>query len=156
MPHFADFMARLAQRRGLRREVDGPRVIYRLRLKDTAVVTVTTDELDPEARARVTGEPWPVPVTSAAYVEFMREALAFNRNALHHLPCGIVQDPSNARLYRLTWRIDPVDAADAEWNRKLRLFGLLVDKAWQTLPAPGGGAAPRRPAGEDNHVIFMP
>jgi hypothetical protein len=156
MPYFAEFMARLAQRRGLRRQVDGPRVVYRMRLKDTAVATVTTDELDTSARSRVECEPWPVPVTSAAYTEFMRAALAFNRSALHHLPCGIVQDLTNTSLYRLTWRVDPVELADDEWHQRLRLFGLLADKAWQAMPTPGRSLGARRTTGDENHVIFMP
>lgn len=156
MPHFADFMARLAGRRGLRREVDGPRVVYRLQLNDSAAVTVTTDELDATARARVVSEPWPVPVTSSAYAEFMRAALSFNRSAMHHLPCAILQDPVNTSLYRLTWRVDADDAADAEWNRQLRLFGVLAAKAWQAMPTPGRSNAPRRTDGDESHVIFMP
>ena len=51
MPLFSEFMADLAQRRQLRRSVDGPRVTCRLQLQGSAVVTVTTDELDASARA---------------------------------------------------------------------------------------------------------
>lgn len=155
MPHFAEYMARLAERRGLRREADGPRVTYRLRLKE-AVVTVTTDELDFSARARVTSEPWPAPVASTARVAFMHAALAFNRSAMHHLPCAIVRDPAQASLYRLTWRVEPAEAPDAEWQRRLKLFGLLTAKAWQTMPLPGHVEGTRRVTGEENHVIFMP
>lgn len=156
MPLFSEFMSALAQRRGLRRVVDGARVTCRMQLQGSAVVTVTTDELDPSASARVSSEPWPVPVTSGAYGDFMRVALNFNRNALHHLPCGILQDPANPSLYRLTWQVSPAEHESAEWMRQLRLFGTLTDKAWAAMPVPGGAAAPRAMADETQHVIFMP
>ena len=156
MAYFAQFMADLAQRRGLRRSPDGSRVTFRLRLQDSAAVTVLTDELDPAAACRALSEPWPVPPTSSAYGEFMRVALGFNRNALHHLPCGILQDPANPSLYRLTWQVPAVDRESAEWMRQLRLFGTLADKAWSAMPVPGGTVRPR-PAADDGHqVIFMP
>jgi hypothetical protein len=156
MPLFSEFMSSLAERRRLRRTVDGARVTCRLQLQGSAVVTVTTDELDASASARVTSEPWPVPVTSGAYGDFMRVALNFNRNALHHLPCGIVQDPANPSLYRLTWQVPAVERTDGEWTRQLRLFGQLADKAWSTMPSPGG-AARRAPGGDEaQHMIFMP
>lgn len=156
MPLFSEFMTDLAQRRRLRRSVDGPRVTCRLQLQGSAVVTVTTDELDPSASARVTSEPWPVPVTSGAYGEFMRVALNFNRNALHHLPCGIVQDPANPSLYRLTWQVPAVQRDSAQWIRELRLFGTLADKAWTAMPVPGGAPRPRQVPDDAQHVIFMP
>lgn len=156
MPLFSEFMTDLAQRRRLRRSVDGPRVTCRLQLQGSAVVTVTTDELDASASARVTSEPWPVPVTSGAYGEFMRVALNFNRNALHHLPCGILQDPANPSLYRLTWQVPAVQRESAQWMRELRQFGSLADKAWATMPVPGGTARPRQVSDDAQQVIFMP
>lgn len=156
MPLFSQFMADLAERRRLRRSVDGGRVTCRLQLQGSAVVTVTTDELDASASARVTSEPWPVPVTSGAYGDFMRVALNFNRNALHHLPCGIVQDPANPSLYRLTWQVPAVQCDSAQWMRELRLFGTLADKAWATMPVPGGTARPRPVSDDAQQVIFMP
>ena len=156
MPLFSEFMAALAQRRRLRAAADGSRVTYRLQLKSSAVVTVAADALDHGASAWVTSEPWPVPVTSGAYGDFMRVALNFNRNALHYLPCGIVQDPANPSLYRLTWQVPPVDRAEEEWTRQLRLFGTLADKAWSTMPAPGGGSKRQRDQDDAQHVIFMP
>lgn len=156
MPLFSEFMSALAQRRQLRRNADGARVTCRLQLQGSAVVTVTTDELDPSASARVTSEPWPVPVTSGAYGDFMRVALNFNRNALHHLACGIVQDPANPSLYRLTWSVPAVERESAEWMRQLRLFGTLADKAWQTMPVPGGAPPPRQVPDDAQQVIFMP
>lgn len=156
MPLFSEFMAALAERRHMRRTVDGARVTCRMRLEGSAAVTVTTDELDASASARVTSEAWPVPVTSGAYGDFMRVALNFNRNALHHLPCAILQDPANPSLYRLTWQVPAVDRESAEWMRQLRLFGTLADKAWSAMPVPGGTVRPR-PAADDGHqVIFMP
>jgi len=156
MPLFSEFMLDLAKRRRMRRAVDGARVIYRLQLQGSAVVTVTTDELDPSASARVTSEPWPVPVTSGAYGDFMRVALNFNRSALHHLPCGILQDPVNPSLYRLTWSVPAVERESAEWMRQLRLFGTLTDKAWEVMPVPGGASRPRQPPDDAQQVIFMP
>ena len=156
MPLFSEFMSALAQRRGMRRTVDGARATYRMQLQGSAVVTVTTDELDPTAGARVTSEAWPVPVTSGAYGDFMRVALNFNRNALHHLPCGILQDPANPSLYRLTWQVPATDRESAEWMRQLRLFGTLADKAWSAMPVPGGAPRPRPGADDAHQVIFMP
>jgi hypothetical protein len=156
MPLFSEFMSSLAERRRLRRTVDGARVTCRLQLQGSAVVTVTTDELDASASARVTSEPWPVPVTSGAYGDFMRVALNFNRNALHHLPCGIVQDPANPSLYRLTWLVPAVERESAQWMHELRLFGTLADKAWTTMPVPGGATRPRQVSEDAQQVIFMP
>ena len=156
MPLFSEFMNQLAQRRQLRRNVDGPRVTCRLQLQGSAVVTVTTDELDPGAIALVTSEPWPVPITSGAYGEFMRVALNFNRNALHHLPCGIVQDPVNPSLYRLTWKVPAVERDSAQWMRELKLFGVLADKAWSTMPSPAGRSRSQPSSDDAQHVIFMP
>ena len=156
MPQLHEFMKALAQRRNLRRAEDGSRVTYRLQLQGTAVVTVTTDELNPDAPAQVCSEPWPVPVTSGAYGEFMRVALNFNRNALHHLPCAILQDPANPSLYRLTWEVPAVDRPESQWQQQLRLFGVLADKAWSTMPVPGGGARRTREADDSQHMIFMP
>jgi hypothetical protein len=86
----------------------------------------------------------------------MKQALAFNRNALHHLPCAIVQDTGNSSLYRLTWMVPGAEQADEKWRQQLRLFGALVDKAWATMPVPGQGRASRPPSDDANHVIFMP
>lgn len=157
MPVFPDFMARLAQRRKIKRQVDGGFASYRMRLQGTASITVLAPELDPNAQARVSSEAWPVPATSGAYGDFMRLALNFNRNALHHLPCGILQDPVNPSLYRLIWRVSASDQTDEQWMDQLRMFGTLVDKAWSTMPVPGGSKDPRAPAGDTpQHVIFMP
>lgn len=156
MTLFSEFMSALAQRRQLRRNAGGAHVTYRLQLQGSAVVTATTDELDPSASARVTSEPWPVPVTSGAYGDFMRVALNFNRSALHHLPCGIVQDPANPSLYRLTWQVPAVERESTEWMRQLRLFGTLADKAWQVMPMPGGALRPRQVPDDAQQVIFMP
>lgn len=156
MPLFSEFMADLALSRRLRRSVDGPRVTCRLQVQGSSVVTVSTDELDASASARVTSEPWPVPVTSGAYGEFMRVALNFNRNALHHLPCGILQDPANPSVYRLTWQVPAVERESAQWMRELRLFGTLAEKAWTTMPVPGGAPRPRPVSDDAQQVIFMP
>ncbi len=149
-------MDELAQRRGIRRTQDGGAVRYRLRLPEDATLNVVTQELDPTAYALVLSEPWPMPVTSSGYAQFLREALVFNRNALHHLPCAILQDPANSSLYRLTWRVPPISLPQAEWRQQLRLFGTLSRKAWETLPKPGLDPRVRRPSGDEHHVIFMP
>lgn len=156
MPTFAQYMAELAQRRGIRRMEDGGRVTYRLRMSDGASLTVVTDELDVSQVCRVTSEAWPVPVTASAHATFLREALAFNRSALAHLPCGIVQDPAQSSLYRLTWCVPDLTAQEQEWRQRFKLFAALATKAWSTLPQPGQSAASRRPASDEQHVIFMP
>ncbi|WP_089957208.1 hypothetical protein [Limnohabitans sp. 2KL-3] len=156
MSTLADYLKRTAQRRDLNRTVDGTLASYRLLLEGQASVNIVVDEVNPSFMARVTSEAWPVPVTSAAYLDFMQQALVFNRNALHHLPCGIVQDPSNASLYRLTWWVPGLDLPDEQWRQRLRLFGKLVEKAWSTMPVPGQSRTQRRAGDDFNHVIFMP
>ena len=156
MPTLADYLKRTSERRQLRRTVEGPRATYRILLEGNASITVMVDELDPTAFGRVTSEAWPVPVTSGAYVDFMKQALAFNRNALHHLPCGIVQDTGNTSLYRLTWMVASLDQPDEKWRQQLKLFGTLVTKAWETMPVPGQGRSLKRTSDEASHVIFMP
>lgn len=156
MPTFAVYLKDLAERRGLRREPDGTRVTYRLKLSGTAALTIVTDELDPSWPCRVMSEPWPVPTTDAAHMAFMREALNFNRNAMHHLHCGVRRDPSGSPQYRLMWEV-PLAAEDAKhWTAQLQLFGRLTDKAWDTLPRPGLRIGQKSHAADDNHMIFMP
>lgn len=156
MPTFAAYLKELADRRSLRREPDGARVTYRLKLAGTAALTIVTDELDPSWPCQVMSEAWPVPNTEAAHMEFMREALSFNRNALHHLHCGIRRDPNGSAQYRLMWQV-PVTSEDAQhWAAKLQLFGRLTDKAWETLPRPGVRTGRKSQAPDDNHMIFMP
>lgn len=156
MPTFAAYMLELAQRRGIRRSQDGGEVRFRLRLPDEVTLNVMTNELDATAYALVQSEPWPAPVTSSGHARFLREALVFNRNAMHHLPCAVLQDPANTSLYRLTWRVPPISQTQTEWRQQLRLFGKLSRKAWETLPKPGQDARVQRPAGDEHHVIFMP
>jgi len=156
MLHFPTYLQALAERKGLLRESDGSRVTYRLRLGGTATLTIVTDELDPDWPARVMSEAWPVPNTEAAHLEFMQEALRFNRNALHHLHCGIRRDPAGGPQYRLVWEVPPVERAAQDWAAQLQLFGRLTDKAWETLPRPGSRIGRKSTEGDDHHVIFMP
>jgi hypothetical protein len=156
MTPLADYLKRMAERRQLNRTVDGTIATYRLLLEGQASVMIVLDEVNTSVFARVTSEAWPVPVTSGAYVDFMQQALAFNRNALHHLPCGIVQDPGNPSLYRLTWLVPGIELPDDQWRQRLRLFGKLVEKAWSTMPVPGQGRTQRKAGDDVNHVIFMP
>ena len=44
----------------------------------------------------------------------------------------------------------------AQWMRELRLFGMLADKAWGTMPVPGGTARPRPASDDAQQIIFMP
>jgi hypothetical protein len=155
MSTFADYLKRTATQRQWMRTVDSGRVHYRILLEGQASVHILVDELNPAHRGYVMSEAWPVPVTSAAYVEFMQQALNFNRNALHHLPCGIVQDANNASLYRLTWLVSAIEQPDAAWRQELRLFGALVQKAWQTMPVPGQSTN-KRALEHEHQVIFMP
>lgn len=157
MQSFAAYLSALSTRRGLRRQIAGGNVIYRLRLQDSAAVTLITDELDPTAVARAISEPWPVPQSAGAYGEFMRTALQFNRSALHYLDCGILQDPANPGQFRLTWFVAPLVLPDSEWARRLKLFGTLTDKAWSTMPVPGQSAGRLKPGNDEaGQVIFMP
>ncbi len=156
MPTFADYIKELASRRSLRRESEGARVTYRLKLAGTATLTIVTDELDPSWPCRVMSEAWPVPTMDAAHMDFMREALRFNRNAIHHLHCGVRRDPNGTPQYRLLWEVPMTPEEDKHWTAQLQLFGRLTDKAWDTLPRPGLRAGRKNDAADDHHVIFMP
>lgn len=156
MPTFAAYMKELAERRGLRREPEGSRVTYRLKLAGTATLTIVTDELDATWPCRIMSEPWPVPTTDAAHMEFIGQALRFNRNAMHHLHCGVRRDPNGSPQYRLLWEA-PLTQEDARhWTAQLQLFGRVTDKAWETLPRPGFRTGRKSEAADDNHLIFMP
>jgi hypothetical protein len=156
MPVFADFLKDLADRRSLRREPDGARVTYRLKLAGSASITIVTDELDANWPCLVMSEPWPVPNTDAAHMEFMREALRFNRNAMHHLHCGVRRDPNGSPQYRLLWEVPLAQQDAAHWTAQLQLFGRLTDKAWETLPRPGWRTGRKSTDADDTHMIFMP
>ena len=153
---FSEFIADLAKRRSLRRAVDGGQVTYRLQLSGSTVVTIVTDETQPDSTARVSSEAWPIPPDGARRVAFMREALNFNRNALHHLPCAIQQDPDASGCFRLIWHIPPIQHEPTLWRDQLLLFGKLAEKAWSVMASPVI-ETPRGPSlGEAGHTIFMP
>lgn len=156
MPALSTYLQELAQRRGLRRSADGAKVSYRLRLDGSADLTLVVDELDPNQTAMVMSEPWPAPTTGAALLEFMRASLNFNRNTLHHLHAGIQIDPEHASQFRLMWRVPPQDLPPSEWTARLKLFGRLTAKAWDTLPRPGSRSARKAASNDDEQVIFMP
>jgi hypothetical protein len=149
-------MADLAQKRNIRRHEDGGSVTYRLRLANGASLTIVTHELDLHQSSRVTSEAWPAPLNASEHAAFLREALVFNRNAIHHLPCGILQDRSQTGLYRLTWYVPATAMQAQEWHQRLVLFGTLANKAWSTLPQPGRNATKHRAASDGQNVIFMP
>lgn len=156
MPILSAYLKDLSERRGLRRSPDGSTVRYRMRLDGRADITLVVDELDTTQPAWVMSEPWPMPVIETARVEFMRAALGFNRNALHHLHAGIRPDPGDGSQFRLVWRAEPEDLPASEWTARLKLFGRLTDKAWETLPRPGSRTARKVPSSDDEQVIFMP
>lgn len=156
MPTFALYLKELAERRSLRREPDGTHVKYRLKLAGTATLTIVTNELDPSWPCRVMSEPWPMPTTDAAHMAFMREALRFNRNAMHHLHCGVRRDLHGSPQYRLLWEVPQTPEEAKHWTAQLQLFGRLTDKAWETLPRPGFRTGRQNDGAEDHHMIFMP
>lgn len=156
MPILSAYLKDLSERRGLRRSPDGSTVRYRLRLDGRADITLVIDELDTTQPAWVMSEPWPMPTVEAARAPFMRAALDFNRNALHHLHAGIRLDPGDGSQFRLVWRVEQEDLPSSEWSARLKLFGRLTDKAWETLPRPGSRAARKAPSSDDEQVIFMP
>ena len=53
---FSEFIADLAKRRLLRLDGDGGQVTYRLKLKGSSVVTIVTDETNPNITAKVSSE----------------------------------------------------------------------------------------------------
>jgi hypothetical protein len=153
---FSEFIADLARRRSLRRQVDGGQVTYRLQLSGSSIVTIVCSETDPDAVSRVCSKEWPIAPNEAAHAEFMRQALNFNRNALHHLPCGIVPDPEMPDYYRLIWTVPAVTRSTAQWTKELLLFGTLTDKAWSTMSGAVNLGGSRTAADEASHMIFMP
>lgn len=153
---FSQFIAELASRRALRRTLDGGRVTYRMQLSGETVITVVTDETRPDSPAWVCSESWPAPTSGTSNTEFMRQALNFNRNALHHLPCGIVLDSDKSGYYRLVWWVPPVARNPAAWTEQLLLFGKLTDKAWTTMSAPVNAPAREGANADAGHMIFMP
>ena len=156
MPLFSEFIADLATRRSLRRNLDGGRVTYRIQLSGSTIVTIQTDETRSDLPSKVYSEGWPTPPTDGAHDEFMRQALNFNRNALHHLPCGILRDAEMGNDYRLIWTIPPVERNTSEWTEQLLLFGKLAEKAWATLASPIRWSDSRAASGDSGHMIFMP
>lgn len=152
---FSDFIADLAERRSLRRTIDGGVVTYRMQLRGNSIITITTDETNPSSAARVCSEPWPAPA-SGSHGDFLRRALNFNRNALHHIPCGIVQDPEKPSYYRLIWRVPYVSLSRSEWTQQLLLFGKLTDRAWSTMSSSPGVAGRDEQTEQANHLIFIP
>lgn len=156
MPSFANYLQDLAQRRGWRRETDGARATYRIKLAGGVSLTLVSDVLDPGVPCRVMSEPWPIPTSEAAHRAFVREALRFNCNALHHLHCGVRRDPDARSQYRLMWEV-PLSIEEADhWTAQLQLMGRLTRKAWDTLPRPGLPPDRGAPGRDDQHVIFMP
>lgn len=156
MVPFATFLRELAERRGLRREADGMSVTYRLKMSGSTVITILTHEVETVQPDLVLSEPWPIPASEALEQEFLREALSFNRNALHHLHAGIRPDPLGGAQYRLTWQVPAIQQAQSNWTSQLRLFALLTEKAWQTLPRPGERLLSRANPQDDANLIFMP
>jgi hypothetical protein len=153
MQIFSEFAADLANRRSLRRDVDGGHVTYRIRLYGKTPITIMTNEVNPESASRVCSEPWP---TLGGDGEFMRKALNFNRNALHHLPCGVILDPEERRYFRLIWTVPSVSRSAPEWTAQLILFGKLTEKAWSTLSSQQVKPSESDQYGQGSHVIFMP
>ena len=129
---------------------------YRLKIGGTSVVTIVAQELAADRPTLVMSEPWPMPANEASHLEFMREALEFNRNALHHLHAAVGLDPLGSQQYRLVWQVASEDRAGDEWAASLRLFALLTDKAWERLPRPGALGRPRPGTEEDTNLIFLP
>jgi len=153
---FSEFISDLAQRRSLRREVEGGQVTYRLKLEGSSVVTIVTDETNPDSSAKVTSESWPAPSDPASRVELMRNALNFNRNAFHHLPCAIVRDPDASANFRLIWWVAPVRVDANDWRDQLLLFGKLASKAWTVMAAPKVEHSRAPSLGEAGYSIFIP
>lgn len=153
---FSAFIADLAQRRSLRRDVDGGQVTYRLKLEGSSVVSIVTDEINPNSTAKVSSESWPAPLDTASYIEMMRGALNFNRNAFHHLPCAIVRDPDAPTNFRLIWWIPPIQCDSSDWRDQLLLFGKLASKAWTVMAAPKVEHSRAPSLGEAGYSIFIP
>ena len=153
---FSEFIADLAKRRSLRRTVDGGQVTYRLQLSGSTVVTIVTDETRPQSMSKVSSESWPAPPDEAMRGRAMREALNFNRNALHHLPCAIKQDPDASGSFRLIWHIPPIQRTPTLWRDQLLLFGKLAEKAWSVMASPVIETSRGPSLGEAGHTIFMP
>jgi hypothetical protein len=153
---FSEFITDLAKRRSLRRDVDGSRITYRLKLEGTSVVTIVTDETNRNSTAKITSESWPEGSDPANRIELMRNALNFNRNAFHHLPCAILRDPDASTNFKLIWWIPPIQCDPNDWRDQLILFGKLASKAWTVMTPPSIEHSRGPSLGEAGYSIFIP
>ncbi len=153
---FGEYLQALARRRDIRQVSNGQILNYRLMFHEQTPIAIRVYPLEPLRPIEVMSQAWPVPGAEQARTEFMRQALRFNRNALHHLHASIGWDDSGSDRCCLTWHVLAEPQPAPSWSRQLQVFGQLAEKAWSTLPMPGTASAPRPQAHSDGHMIFMP
>jgi hypothetical protein len=148
MISFSEYMRDLASRNKLRVSIDGVYKSYRMVMPRGTFITARCHDLDDAADSFLFCEPWAFPLSPLQAQAFLRAVLNFNRNALTHLPAGILQDESNSRLYRLQWRIASAPQGSDLWAKQLALF----EKLYLSFKLPQQHA----PQQSGGHMIFMP
>jgi hypothetical protein len=159
MAYFYEYMRGLADRRGLRKTIDGGIVQYRFTLPLDTLVGITCNDLDPTFPCLVQSEPWAVPLNALDHQNFLRAVLKGNRSALHLLSAGVVEDFNNPAVYRLTWFVPRTQGLDNQWYEGLLEF----DKLYKAFDKVLGGASSKSNMGmqgnsfaQGQHQIFVP
>jgi hypothetical protein len=161
MAHFFEYMRGLAERRGLRKTIEGGVVQYRFSLPLGALIEVTCHDLDPSFTCLVRSEAWPAPLNATEQQNFMRAVLKANRSALSVLHAGVIEDFENPALYRLTWFVPRGERIDSEWFEGLLEFDKLY-QAFQKVLRHTNSLTNSNTGGQANTIaqgqyqIFMP
>ena len=161
MAHFYAYMTGLAQRRQLRKAIDGGMVQYRLTLTLGTLAEVTCHDLDPSFTCLVRSEAWPAPLNATEHQNFMRAVLKANRSSLNVLHAGVIEDFENPALYRLTWFVPRGERLDSEWYEGLLEFDKLY-QAFQKVLRHTNSLTNSNSGGQANTIaqgqyqIFMP
>jgi len=161
MAHFYEYMTGLAQRRQLRKAIDGGTAQYRLTLALGTLAEVVCHDLDPSFTCLVRSEAWPAPLNATEHQNFMRAILKANRSALSVLHAGVIEDFENPALYRLTWFVPRGERLDNEWYEGLLEFDKLY-QAFQKVLRHTNSLTNSNIGGQANTIaqgqyqIFMP
>jgi hypothetical protein len=159
MAYFYEYMRGLADRRGLRKAIDGGIVQYRFTLPLDTLVEVTCHDLDPSFACLVQSEPWAAPLNALDHQNFLRAVLKGNRSALHLISAGVVEDIKNPAVYRLVWFVPRDQGLDNQWYEGLLEF----DKLYKAFNKVLGGSSSKNSTGmqantfaQGQFQIFMP
>ena len=159
MAYFYEYMRGLADRRGLRKAIDGGIVQYRFMLPLNTLVEVTCHDLDPSFACLVQSEPWAAPLNALDHQNFLRAVLKGNRSALQLISAGVVEDFKNPAVYRLVWFVPRGQGPDNQWHEGLLEF----DKLYKAFNKVLGGTSSKNDMGmqantfaQGQFQIYMP